>query len=88
MNSFFHTGERPLLPAPTVRGPCAERLFRLKNLESDRESYLPVCDEKGFYASRQCSKDSSFCWCVDRYGSVMQGTDVKGMPTCGGERKT
>ena len=37
--------------------------------------YLPQCNERGFYASLQCSKQG-WCWCVSPLGDEIPRTKV------------
>ncbi|XP_053355377.1 insulin-like growth factor-binding protein 5a [Clarias gariepinus] len=44
--------------------------------------YLPNCDKKGFFKRKQCKpsrgRKRGICWCVDKYGAMMPGTDYSG----------
>ncbi|XP_017337939.1 insulin-like growth factor-binding protein 5a [Ictalurus punctatus] len=44
--------------------------------------YLPNCDKKGFFKRKQCKpsrgRKRGICWCVDKYGAMMLGTDYSG----------
>uniref|UniRef100_A0A672QS22 Thyroglobulin type-1 domain-containing protein n=1 Tax=Sinocyclocheilus grahami TaxID=75366 RepID=A0A672QS22_SINGR len=31
-------------------------------------TYIPSCDEDGFYRRLQCDKSRGECWCVDQHG--------------------
>jgi len=51
------------------------------------DTYTPVCDEKGNYASKQCFQHDEYgkqCWCVDHNGHEKKGTRVYGdeEPSC------
>ncbi|XP_070771837.1 nidogen-1 [Enoplosus armatus] len=36
--------------------------------------YIPVCDENGAYEPMQCHGSTGHCWCVDRNGQEIPGT--------------
>ncbi|MCJ8729252.1 hypothetical protein PDJAM_G00103930 [Pangasius djambal] len=44
--------------------------------------YLPNCDKKGFFKRKQCKpsrgRKRGICWCVDKYGAMMPGTNYSG----------
>ncbi|KAL1022120.1 hypothetical protein UPYG_G00022400 [Umbra pygmaea] len=44
--------------------------------------YLPNCDKKGFFKRKQCKpslgRKRGICWCVDRFGNQLPGTDYSG----------
>ncbi|XP_062852860.1 insulin-like growth factor-binding protein 5a [Trichomycterus rosablanca] len=44
--------------------------------------YIPNCDKKGFFKRKQCKpsrgRKRGICWCVDKYGVMMPGTDYSG----------
>ncbi|KFP51289.1 Insulin-like growth factor-binding protein 5, partial [Cathartes aura] len=44
-----------------------------------RAVHLPNCDRKGFYKRKQCKpsrgRKRGLCWCVDKYGMKLPGTD-------------
>ena len=49
-----------------------------------KDVYTPLCDNEGYYAPLQCNNDTTSCWCVNRYGSMIEGTRMKGkLPVCG-----
>uniref|UniRef100_A0A3Q3L9S2 CD74 molecule, major histocompatibility complex, class II invariant chain a n=1 Tax=Mastacembelus armatus TaxID=205130 RepID=A0A3Q3L9S2_9TELE len=45
-------------------------------------TYKPQCDEQGRYLPMQCWHATGFCWCVDEYGKVIEGTQMRGHPDC------
>ena len=75
------------MPAvPRLHGPCNEHLAHVSNMVSTerKDVYTPLCDNEGYYAPLQCNNDTTSCWCVDRYGSMIKGTRMKGkLPVCG-----
>ncbi|CAL8307040.1 unnamed protein product [Merluccius merluccius] len=69
-------------------GPCRTRLDNV--IQSMRESsrvaalslYLPNCDKKGFFKRKQCKpsrgRKRGICWCVDRLGLKVAGSNYSG----------
>ncbi|XP_065131085.2 testican-3 isoform X2 [Paramisgurnus dabryanus] len=45
-------------------------------------TYMPSCDEDGFYRPHQCHSSSGQCWCVDRYGNEVAGSRTQGSADC------
>ncbi|XP_048884231.1 CD74 molecule, major histocompatibility complex, class II invariant chain a [Brienomyrus brachyistius] len=67
--------------AATIRTKC--------QLEATGESvkpgfYRPQCDEEGNYLPMQCWHSTGYCWCVDKNGNPIPGTEIRGRPMCGG----
>ncbi|XP_039703046.1 insulin-like growth factor-binding protein 3 [Pteropus medius] len=72
----------------TEYGPCRremeDALNRLKFLDvlSPRGIHIPNCDKRGFYKRKQCrpskGRKRGFCWCVDKYGQPLPGSDASG----------
>ncbi|XP_042312273.1 insulin-like growth factor-binding protein 5 isoform X1 [Sceloporus undulatus] len=80
----------PRVAAPELRpefelGPCRRQMeASLQELKSSqrmipRAVHLPNCDRKGFYKRKQCKpsrgRKRGLCWCVDKYGLKLPGTD-------------
>ncbi|KAG7326715.1 hypothetical protein KOW79_010116 [Hemibagrus wyckioides] len=44
--------------------------------------YLPNCDRKGFFKRKQCKpsrgRKRGICWCVDKFGATILGTNYSG----------
>ncbi|XP_051998373.1 insulin-like growth factor-binding protein 5 [Xyrauchen texanus] len=69
-------------------GPCRRRLDGIIQSMKDTSRimalslYLPNCDRKGFYKRKQCKpsrgRKRGICWCVDKYGVQLPGTDYSG----------
>ncbi|KAJ7396486.1 insulin-like growth factor-binding protein 5 [Pitangus sulphuratus] len=67
------------------QGPCRRHMeASLQELKSSqrmvpRAVHLPNCDRKGFYKRKQCKpsrgRKRGLCWCVDKYGMKLPGTD-------------
>ncbi|KAA8588384.1 hypothetical protein FQN60_001578 [Etheostoma spectabile] len=76
----------PLLPKDI--GPCRRKLDGIIQGMKDTSRimalslYLPNCDRKGFFKRKQCKpsrgRKRGICWCVDKYGVQMPGTDYSG----------
>ncbi|KAI5618632.1 insulin-like growth factor-binding protein 5 precursor [Silurus asotus] len=72
----------------TEFGPCRRKLDGIvKGLKDTSRIvalslYLPNCDRKGFFKRKQCKpsrgRKRGICWCVDKYGVQMPGTDYSG----------
>ncbi|XP_067343573.1 activating signal cointegrator 1 complex subunit 1 isoform X2 [Channa argus] len=45
-------------------------------------TYIPSCDEDGYYRKVQCDQSRGECWCVDQHGEEMTGTRIHGNPDC------
>lgn len=45
-------------------------------------TYIPSCDEDGYYRKVQCDQSRGECWCVDLHGEMM-GSRIHGNPDCG-----
>ncbi|XP_029297378.1 CD74 molecule, major histocompatibility complex, class II invariant chain a [Cottoperca gobio] len=45
-------------------------------------SYKPQCDEQGNFMPMQCWHPTGYCWCVDKSGTVIEGTSMRGRPDC------
>ncbi|XP_010891441.2 insulin-like growth factor-binding protein 5 [Esox lucius] len=69
-------------------GPCRRKLDGViqKMKTTSRvmvpSLYLPNCDKKGFFKRKQCKpslgRKRGICWCVDRFGVQLPGTDYSG----------
>lgn len=56
---------------------CVSPLFVIS------DTYIPSCDEDGFYRRLQCDKSRGECWCVDQHGGELMGSRIHGNPDCG-----
>ncbi|KAI7808789.1 insulin-like growth factor-binding protein 5b isoform X1 [Triplophysa rosa] len=69
-------------------GPCRRKLDGIIQSMKDTSRvmalslYLPNCDRKGFFKRKQCKpsrgRKRGICWCVDKYGAQLPGTDYSG----------
>ncbi|XP_062861610.1 insulin-like growth factor-binding protein 5b [Trichomycterus rosablanca] len=72
----------------TEFGPCRRKLDGIIKGIKDTPRvlapalYLPNCDRKGFFKRKQCKpslgRKRGICWCVDKYGVKLPGTDYMG----------
>ncbi|XP_078260455.1 insulin-like growth factor-binding protein 5b [Rhinoraja longicauda] len=66
-------------------GPCRRQMdvvlqsLRKAAYLSPHEVYIPNCDRKGLYKRKQCKpskgKRRGLCWCVDKHGFKLPGSD-------------
>ncbi|TRY92816.1 hypothetical protein DNTS_024882 [Danionella cerebrum] len=69
-------------------GPCRRKLDGTIQSMKDASRvmalslYLPNCDRKGFFKRKQCKpsrgRKRGICWCVDKYGVQLPGTNYTG----------
>lgn len=46
-------------------------------------TYIPSCDEDGYYKRLQCDQSKEECWCVDQHGEELMGSRIHGNTDCG-----
>ncbi|XP_026865539.2 insulin-like growth factor-binding protein 5b [Electrophorus electricus] len=78
----------PIDKHETEFGPCRRKLDGIIRGLKDTSRvmalslYLPNCDRKGFFKRKQCKpsrgRKRGICWCVDKYGVQLPGTDYSG----------
>ncbi|XP_041710536.1 HLA class II histocompatibility antigen gamma chain [Coregonus clupeaformis] len=83
---FQMAQEKP--PAPPTPQPAAGLQTKC-NLDKSSHSrklgaYLPQCDQQGNYLPMQCWHATGFCWCVDKNGTPIEGTSMRGRVSCDG----
>ncbi|OWK51562.1 Testican-2, partial [Lonchura striata] len=72
--------------------PCLRELEKIQIQEATKKklgTFIPSCDEDGYYRRAQCEPGGGECWCVDQHGAELTGTRGHGSPDCGescGER--
>ena len=44
--------------------------------------YIPQCKDDGSFEEVQCHPSTGYCWCVDTEGWEIEGTKIRGMPSC------
>ncbi|XP_049441615.1 CD74 molecule, major histocompatibility complex, class II invariant chain a [Epinephelus fuscoguttatus] len=73
-------------PAPPTAEPTSAPLTKCQQEAapgpSKIGSYKPQCDEQGRYKPMQCWHATGYCWCVDEFGTVIEGTRMRGRPDC------
>ncbi|XP_076830471.1 testican-2 [Brachyhypopomus gauderio] len=65
--------------------PCLAELERIQMQEGAKKkpgTYIPSCDEDGYYRKLQCDQSSGQCWCVDQHGGELMGSRIHGNPDC------
>ncbi|XP_059373360.1 testican-2-like [Carassius carassius] len=65
--------------------PCLAEFERIQVQEGAKkkpDTYIPSCDEDGFYRRLQCDKSRGECWCVDQHGGELMGSRIHGNPDC------
>uniref|UniRef100_A0A146NX42 CD74 molecule, major histocompatibility complex, class II invariant chain a n=1 Tax=Fundulus heteroclitus TaxID=8078 RepID=A0A146NX42_FUNHE len=66
-------------PASMIQTKCQ---MEAASSEAKIGKYKPQCDEQGRYKPMQCWHATGFCWCVDEYGTPIEGTAIRGRPDC------
>ena len=56
-------------------GPCLEELLSLPD-PIPIGTFVPRCDDDGYYLPEQCSASTAHCWCVTRDGEKILGTET------------
>ncbi|XP_066299199.1 uncharacterized protein [Branchiostoma lanceolatum] len=81
--------EWPTVVEPTMNAQTVDLTeCQRENLEAVESNllgvYIPQCLEDGRYQPLQCNPSTGYCWCVDQYGQVIEGTNLgMGMlPNC------
>ena len=44
--------------------------------------FTPACEENGDYSREQCHGSTGYCWCAEKDGSTIAGTEIRGKPVC------
>uniref|UniRef100_UPI00398E391C insulin-like growth factor-binding protein 5 n=1 Tax=Pristiophorus japonicus TaxID=55135 RepID=UPI00398E391C len=87
----MHTIVNPSKLAPVTTplpdseyGPCRREMetilqgLKPEFFRSPEDIYIPNCDKRGFYRSKQCKpskgRKRGHCWCVDKYGHSLPGS--------------
>uniref|UniRef100_A0A8B9G7E6 SPARC (osteonectin), cwcv and kazal like domains proteoglycan 2 n=1 Tax=Amazona collaria TaxID=241587 RepID=A0A8B9G7E6_9PSIT len=66
--------------------PCLRELEKIQIQEAAKKkqgTFIPSCDEDGYYQRAQCEPGGGECWCVDQHGVELTGTRSHGSPDCG-----
>ncbi|XP_067881112.1 insulin-like growth factor-binding protein 5 [Heterodontus francisci] len=92
-----HTIVNPSKPMPVTTpvpdseyGPCRREMesilqdLKPEFFRSPEDIYIPNCDKRGFYRSKQCKpskgRKRGHCWCVDKYGHSLPGPPSRKRP--------
>ncbi|XP_042349653.1 CD74 molecule, major histocompatibility complex, class II invariant chain a [Plectropomus leopardus] len=67
---------------PTTSAPLTKCQTEAQTGFSKIGDYKPQCDEQGRYKPRQCWHSTGYCWCVDEFGTLIEGTRIRGRPDC------
>ncbi|KAH0629798.1 hypothetical protein JD844_012183, partial [Phrynosoma platyrhinos] len=51
-------------------------------------TFIPRCNEEGYYKATQCHGSTGQCWCVDKYGNEIAGSRKQGTVSCEEEQET
>ncbi|XP_063020208.1 testican-2 isoform X1 [Melospiza melodia melodia] len=65
--------------------PCLRELEKIQIQEATKKklgTFIPSCDEDGYYRRAQCEPGGGECWCVDQHGAELTGTRGHGSPDC------
>ncbi|NXG66531.1 TICN2 protein, partial [Hemiprocne comata] len=65
--------------------PCLRELEKIQIQEAAKKkpgTFIPSCDEDGYYRRAQCEPGGGECWCVDPHGAELTGTRSHGTPDC------
>lgn len=66
--------------------PCLAELERIQVQEAAKTksstSFVPSCDDDGYFRRVQCDVGRGQCWCVDPHGGELTGTRIHGTPEC------
>lgn len=68
------------VPEDSVSGlkPCEyqQRYAQAQHAHSGSRIHIPQCDDQGNFVPLQCHGSTGFCWCVDRNGHEVPGTQT------------
>ncbi|KAK3575026.1 hypothetical protein QTP86_019796 [Hemibagrus guttatus] len=88
LRSMVHMNYSPHSKAQPEMGLCRRKLDIIVRRMKDMPRvmalslYLPNCDKKGFFKRKQCKpsrgRKRGICWCVDKFGATILGTDYSG----------
>uniref|UniRef100_A0A7N4V1Y6 SPARC (osteonectin), cwcv and kazal like domains proteoglycan 1 n=1 Tax=Sarcophilus harrisii TaxID=9305 RepID=A0A7N4V1Y6_SARHA len=45
-------------------------------------TFIPRCNDEGYYKATQCHESTGQCWCVDKYGNELVGSRKQGAVNC------
>ncbi|XP_077780669.1 testican-1 isoform X2 [Podarcis muralis] len=65
--------------------PCQNEMNRIQKLGKGKSlmgTFIPRCNEEGYYKATQCHGSTGQCWCVDKYGNEIAGSRKQGTVSC------
>ncbi|XP_006866162.1 PREDICTED: testican-1 isoform X1 [Chrysochloris asiatica] len=71
--------------------PCQNEMNRIQKLSKGKSllgTFIPRCNEEGYYKATQCHGSTGQCWCVDKYGNELAGSRKQGAVSCEEEQET
>nr|XP_016852701.1 PREDICTED: testican-1 [Anolis carolinensis] len=71
--------------------PCQNEMNRIQKLGKGKSlmgTFIPRCNEEGYYKATQCHGSTGQCWCVDKYGNEIAGSRKQGTVSCEEEQET
>ncbi|XP_007899535.2 testican-1 isoform X1 [Callorhinchus milii] len=71
--------------------PCHAEINKIQKQRRGKlllGSFVPRCNEEGYYKATQCHGSTGQCWCVDKYGNEIAGSRLQGNPTCEDDQET
>jgi len=66
-------------PSCVVMTPCRLMVFKTKPMPG---AFIPTCNDDGTFAMTQCHESTGHCWCVNTAGFEVEGTRMRGTPSC------
>ncbi|XP_060692796.1 testican-1 [Hemiscyllium ocellatum] len=71
--------------------PCQVEINKIQRQSRGKHllgTFIPRCNEDGYYKSIQCHRSTGQCWCADKYGNELPGSRMEGTPTCDEDQET
>ncbi|XP_051834092.1 testican-1 isoform X1 [Antechinus flavipes] len=70
--------------------PCQNEMNRIQKLSKGKSllgTFIPHCNDEGYYKATQCHESTGQCWCVDKYGNELAGSRKQGAVNCEEEQE-
>ncbi|XP_043559465.1 testican-1-like isoform X3 [Chiloscyllium plagiosum] len=71
--------------------PCQAEINKIQRQSRGKHllgTFIPRCNEDGYYKPIQCHSSTGQCWCADKYGNELPGSRMEGTPTCEEDQET
>ncbi|XP_072446828.1 testican-1-like isoform X2 [Chiloscyllium punctatum] len=71
--------------------PCQVEINKIQRQSRGKHllgTFIPRCNEDGYYKPIQCHSSTGQCWCADKYGNELPGSRMEGTPTCEEDQET